>query len=341
MGHKQMFAKVKKAILVIFITCLIWVWADLSLDKDLADQTVTVTVSKANPRLWVTVEGKPEIQIKADFRGPAGKIGELISKMEAGKEKLEVAFDAEKQNMAAEGEYTLPDVRRFLAESEKIHDYGLAVKAARPDKLQKIKVVELKEKTLPIKCIDEADTEIPGAKITPNIITILAPEQMTEVKVKLVSIAEKKQARGGVIDKKPYIELAKGEVRYADATVKIELPITGEDMKQYTIRGTLGFIFSANLIGGYKVEFIKRPEVGNIPILATPEAKDAYEQKQFEVLLELQDDDAGKPEVTRQIIYNFPAQYVREDKIRLKGDPAEAKFKLVPIADQNQPPIAE
>ena len=315
----------------------------MSLDKDLADQTVTVTVSKANPRLWVTIEGKSEVQIKADFKGPARKIGELISKMEAGKEKLEVAFDAEKQNMAAEGEYTLPDVRRFLAESDKIHDYGLAVKSARPDKMQRIKVVELKEKTLPIKCVDEADTEIPGARITPNIITILAPEQMTEAKVKLVSMAEKKQARGGVIDKKPYIELAKGEVRYADTPVKVELPITGEDMKQYTLRGTLGFVFSANLLGRYSVEFIKRPEVGSIPILATPEAKDAYEQKQFEVLLELQDDDVGKPEVTRQIVYNFPTQYIREDKIRLKGDPAEAKFKLVPAtaADPNQPPMAE
>ncbi|PKL42719.1 MAG: hypothetical protein CVV39_08820 [Planctomycetes bacterium HGW-Planctomycetes-1] len=338
-----MFEKTKKALLVVFITCLIWVWADLSLDKDLADQTVTITVSRANPRLWVTIEGKTEIQIKADLKGSARQIGELISRMEAGKEKLEFAFDAEKQNMAAEGEYTLPDVRRFLAESDKVHEYGLAVKAARPDRLQKIRVVELKEKTLPIKCVDESDTEIPGAKITPNIIAMLAPEQITEARVKLVSVAERKQARGGAIDKKPYIELARGEVRYSDTAVRVELPLTGEDMKQYTLRGTLGFVFSANLIGKYEVEFIKRPEIGSISILATPEAKEAYEQKQFEVLLTLQDDDVGKPEVTRQIIYNFPAQYVREDKIRLRGEPAEATFKLVPatMTDPNQPLLAE
>ncbi len=335
-----MFARLKKAILVVFITCLIWVWADLSLDKDFTDQTVTIIASKGNPRLWVTLEGKPDIQIKADFRGPAKKVGELISKIDAGKEKLEITFDVEKQNMAAEGEYSLPDVRRFLAESEKIQEYGLAAKAARPDKLQKIKVVALKEKTLPVKCVDETDAEITAAKMTPDIIVTLAPEQVTEARVKLVSAAEKKQARGGAIDKKPYIELAKGEVRYADTSVKIELPTTGEDMKQYTIRGTLGYIFSANLIGGYKVEFIKRPEIGSITITATDEARVAYEGKGFEVLLEIQDDDVGKPEVTRQIIYNFPAQYVREDKIRLKGEPAEAKFKLVPITDQNQPAAA-
>ena len=333
-----MLAKFKKATLVIFITCLIWVWADLSLDKDLLDQTITITASKANPRLWVTIEDKPEVQVKADLRGPAGKVSELNTKIQTGKEKLDIVFDAEKQNMATAGDYDLPDVRKFLADSEKIADYGLTVKAAKPDKLS-IKVVELKEKTLPIKCVDETDAEIPGARLTPDIITMLAPEQVMTAKVKLTTLAEKKQARGGVIDKKPYIELAKGELRYSDATIKVELPLTDEAMKQYTIPGILGYIFSANLAGEYKVEFTKRPEIGSIPILATPEAKDAYEQKQFEVLLEIQDDDVGQPEITRQIIYNFPMQYVREDKIRLKGEPAEAKFRLVPVADQNQPQI--
>ena len=130
-------------------------------------------------------------------------------------------------------------------------------------------------------------------------------------------------------------------MRYADTAVKVELPTTQEDMKQYTINGTLGFIFSANLAGGYKVEFTKRPEIGSIPIIATEEAKTAYEGMGFEVLLKIQDDDVGKAEVSRQVIYNFPERYLREDKIRLKGDPAEAKFRLVPVTDQNQPASVE
>lgn len=336
-----MFTKVRKAVLVIFITCLIWVWADLSLDKDLTDQTVTVIASRANPRLWVTIEGKPEIQVKADLRGPVAKLKELTERIESGKERLEIIFDAERQNMATEGEYSLPDVRRFLSESEKIHEYGLSVKASRPDKLQHIKVVELKEKTLPIKCVDETGDEIAGAHISPDIITVLVPQQLTEAKIKMATLAEKKQARGGTIEKKPYVEFPNGEIRYAETNVKVELSVTQEDMKQYTVSGTLGFIFSANLAGRYRVEFIKRPEIGSITIAATEEARASYEEKQFEALLEIQDDDAGKPEITRQIVYNFPIQYVREDKIRLKGDPAEAKFKLVPVEDGNQPAGAE
>ncbi|HBG28401.1 MAG: hypothetical protein A2Y10_11115 [Planctomycetes bacterium GWF2_41_51] len=331
-----MLAKFKKAGLVIFITCLIWIWADLSLDKDLTGQTMTIIASKADPQLWVTIDGKTEIQVKADLRGPSVKVSELNRKIQAGEEKLDVIFDPAKENMETPGKYSLPDVRKFLAESEKIQEYGLTVKFAHPDKLDDIQVVALKEKTLPIKCVDEMDNEIPSAKITPDIITMYAPDQVTESKVKLPSATERKQARAGSITKNPYIELAKNEVRYSDATVKVELPAISEDMKPYTIRGTLGFTFSANLVGRYEVEFIKRPEVGGIPILATPEARDAYEQKQFEVLLDIQDDDVGKPEVTRQINYNFPTTFLREDKIRLRGDPAEAKFRLVPVIDPNQ-----
>jgi hypothetical protein len=334
-----MFAKIKKATLVIFITCLIWVWADLSLDKELPDQIITITTSKANPRLWVTIDGRPEIQIKADLKGPARKIGELAGKLNAGKDKLEVVFDAEKENMTVEDEYSLPDVQKFLSESDKFREYGISVQAAKPDKLQKIRVVELKDKTLPIKCMDEAGNEMTDAHIKPDTVTMPAPKLLTEAKVKMATPAEKKQARGGVIEKNPYIELANGEIRYADKTVKVELPATQEDMKQYAISGTLGFIFSANLTGEYRVEFIKRPEIGSITIVATEEAKIAYEESGFEVLLEIQDDDVGKPEVTRTVRYNFPVQFLREDKIRLKGDPAEAKFRLVSVTDQNTPVV--
>src|SRR3989339_412265 len=136
-----MFAKTKKAVLVVFITCLIWVWADLSLDDVLENQTVTIIASKANESLWVTIEGKSEIQLKANISGPVGKIREIAQKIDSGKEKLEVSFDPEKQNMAVAGDYKIQDVRKFLAESDKIRDYGLGVKFVRPDTLN-IKVVE-------------------------------------------------------------------------------------------------------------------------------------------------------------------------------------------------------
>ncbi|MCD4830429.1 MAG: hypothetical protein K8R02_01320 [Anaerohalosphaeraceae bacterium] len=326
---KVFFATMRKAILVIFITCLIWVWADLSLDEDLLSQTITISASRENPRLWVTIEGGPDVQIKADLTGPKSKTSELKDKLASGKDKLEIVFDAEKENMAKTGDYEIADVRKFVTGSSKIRSYGLSVTAkTRPDKL-KVKVVQLRERQLPVKCFDEADVEIPGAQMTPDIVTILAPEQINSAKVKL-NLAEKNQARKAPVEKTPYIELSSGIIRQAESFVRVELPVTQSDMKPYAIRGTLGYILSDNLAGGgYRVEFIKRPDIGSIPIIATAEAKTAYGDKTFEVLLEINDDDINAEEITRSVIYNFPAKYVCEDKIRLRGETAEATFKLV------------
>ena len=334
---KEMAASIRKAALVIFITCLIWVWADLSLDEDLAGQVITIQASRANPKLWVTIDGKTEVQIKADLTGPRGKINELLAKLNSEKEKFEIVFDAEKANMTSGGEYDLDDLRKFVSESKKIRDYGLAVKATSPNKL-KIEVAELKERTLKVVCVDETDAEIAGATIIPETINMPVPDELEEVRVKLTMLSEKKQARQGFIDKKPYIELS-GVTRYADSSVRVELPAVQDDMKQHTIRGTLGYILSGNLADGkYKIEFIKRPDIGSLTIIATTEAKAAYEAKAFEVLLEISDDDFKAGEITRKVIYNFPIQYVREDKIQLKGEPAEAKFKLIAVDEVAETP---
>ena len=47
--------KYGKIAIVIFITVLIWVWADLALDKTLPVANIPVTVAKStNPALWVS-----------------------------------------------------------------------------------------------------------------------------------------------------------------------------------------------------------------------------------------------------------------------------------------------
>jgi hypothetical protein len=75
------------------------------------------------------------------------------------------------------------------------------------------------------------------------------------------------------------------------------------------------------------------PEViGGITIRATSEAKRAYEEMRYQVILEIYDEDAMSTEpLKRKLIYNFPAKYVRKGEIELKNpdQPAEAKFKLI------------
>jgi hypothetical protein len=321
-----MFAKIKKALLVIFITCLIWVWADLSQDIPLAGQIVTVTASQANPNLWVSLENKPDVQVKVNLKGQAKKISEFSKKVE-GEEGLRISFDVEKESMTSEGSYTLENLRRFL--QDEIKKYGLTVVACDPEKLE-VQVVKLIEKPLAVKCIDEVTGALmTKAKITPETVNMFVPAGKDTVEVKLNSM-EKKQARQDFVEIKPHIDLG-GRLRYAEKPVRIELPSVGEDLQPSTIRGTVGFLVSENWTGQYEVEWIKAPDIGSISILATPQAKAAYEAQLFEVILEIRDNDINAGEITRKIIYNFPQDFLRDDKIRLNGDPVETTFKLVPV----------
>ena len=319
-----MFAKIKKALLVIFITCLIWIWADLSQDIPLPDQIVTITASQANRNLWVSLENKPDVQVEVNLKGQAKKISEFSKKVED-EEGLRISFDVVQEGMASEGLHTLDNLQRFLQDEMK--KYGLTVVFCSPKKLN-VQVVELVEKSLSVRCIDE-ETGAPmtKAKITPETVNMFVPAGKDTVEVKLNS-TEKKQARQDFIEKKPYIELG-GRLRYVEKPVRIALPSIGEDLQAYTIRGTIGFLVSENWIGQYKVEWVKKPDIGSIPILATPEAKLAYEAQLFEVLLEIKDDDIKAGEIPRKVIYNFPQDFLRDDKIQLNGNVSEAIFKLV------------
>jgi hypothetical protein len=84
--------------------------------------------------------------------------------------------------------------------------------------------------------------------------------------------------------------------------------------------------------------------VAVVNISATAEAKDVYEQQEYQILLYISDNDmqpaAGGPgaEKKRKVDYNFPKQFVEKGEIQLKGEPVEARFKLVPIAT-SQPTV--
>ena len=131
--------------------------------------------------------------------------------------------------------------------------------------------------------------------------------------------------------KKPYIELAPGETREAAKTVEITAPPEEERLSDYTITAAkLGFTLSPTLLGKYDVEVENLPDViGGITIRATLEAKRAYEEMRYQVILEIDDEDARSTEPLRkELIYNFPAKYVRKDEIVLNQQPVIARFKL-------------
>ena len=200
-----------------------------------------------------------------------------------------------------------------------------------------IHVVRLAENSLTVECIDENGTPLKAESIDPPKVDMLVPEDWSGEKLiarVFLRRREIDQARLDPVEKVPYIELAPRQIRWAATPVKITMPPDEDLLADYTITATtFGFTLSANLQGKYKVVVTNLDEVlGAITIRATADAKRAYEQMPYQVILQIDDEDSRSEEpLRRELIYNFPDQYLRTDEIRLNQQPVTARFELTPL----------
>jgi len=216
--------KIMKILLVLVITVLIWVWADLALDKQDVE-TAIIKIAKSTEQLWVSFDDYSSFRnIKMTLKGPASKIDRLKRQLEAGKENLEIFFDAEARNYSKPDTYNI-SLLQFLKGSDKIKKLGLSVESCEPENL-KIRVQQLVEKKLIVKCIDKDNLAL-EAEIDPAQINMFVPPDWAGEKQKAyVSLTEQQiaQARVAPITEEPYIDLAPGQRRYATSKVTIKLP---------------------------------------------------------------------------------------------------------------------
>ncbi|UCF43496.1 MAG: hypothetical protein JSV99_00795 [Planctomycetota bacterium] len=324
-----------KILAVVFITVLIWVWADLALDEELPDKTAVIVIDEsATPKLWVSFNQSRAADIKITLSGPHAAIAEEKRKLRRG-ERLEFDFDAAQEKMDEPGSYALT-LLPFLQRNKEIKRLGLKVKSCEPEKLD-VQVVGLVKNSLIVECIDENRTSLKTESIDPSKIDMLVPEDWSGEKLiarVFLRRREIDQARLDPIEKVPYIELAPRQIRWAATPVKITMPPDEELLADHTITATtLGFTFSANLQGKYGVVVTNLDEVlGAINIRATADAKRAYEHVPYQVILEIRDEDSTSTEpLRRELIYNFPDQYLRTDEIRLNQQPVTARFELVSL----------
>jgi hypothetical protein len=145
------------------------------------------------------------------------------------------------------------------------------------------------------------------------------------------------QARLSAVEKTPYIELAPDQARMSPTPVKITTPPEPDQLEDHLITATLSIALSPTLQGKYRVKVTNLNAVMSaIAIRATPEAKRAYELQPFPpmTLYILDDDKKTTNEQKRKLVYNFPEEFVRNDEIKLKGQPVEARFKLIPLTSE-------
>ncbi|MBN1456645.1 MAG: hypothetical protein JW912_02195 [Sedimentisphaerales bacterium] len=338
-----MLAKLKKILVVIFLTLLIWTWAYMALEQVIVESGTLNISTATSPDLYVQFDREVPIRLKLEIKGPASKITDFRRRLQAketdqDKERLDFFFNAEKQDMAKPGTYDL-NVLQFLKESNQLKRLGLSVESCDIETI-KVEVEELVEKTLPVQCLDESGEVIPHSSIEPARVRRFVRKDWNQESLKAyvtLSPTQIEQARmeNSSVVETPYIEFSPGKRRYGSVRVEISLPSLEQQLSDQPLQPTIGFILSRSLYGKYKVELSNESELtSSTKFKATENAWNEYVKRTpYQVLVEVRDgDEAATSEITREVVYNFPPEYVQKKEIKLNEPPRKARFKLVPIA---------
>jgi len=337
MGNNSLLGKIS---IVVFLTVLIWVWADMAQDERLAlSNVVSVGVARSSdPALWLTFvdeEGALRSTVtvdNVDLKGPASTVADIERMRNKGELDLALFLVPEREGFTEAGTRTL-DVLNFLKQSDAFGQLGLTAEGCEPRTLT-VQVRRLVEKSLPIECVDDRSGAQVKAEVEPAEVSAFGiPDETIVARVRLTA-SEQSQARESAIEKTPFVELAPGQRRDVGTSVKIKLSPAEDVLRDENVQATLGFCFSPNLQGRYRVELQNETDLVStiLKIKATPAAKQAYEQQPFKIFLYILDDDPQATNViTRRVGFNFPEEYVSRGEIRADEQAPEARFRLVPI----------
>jgi len=324
-----------KVLLVIFITVLIWVWADTAQDIQWEVENILI---KADRSSWadslLMFEGKPSIALEQlVLRGPNWRINDLKNDYHSGSLRLEFFLSPTDVGMAESGQTSI-NLLDFIKNSGQLRDFGVSAVDCKPKTLS-VEVSRLVERQLTVRCLRENRELLKPKSIEPATIKMRVPELWGPERLVadvILTNDEIEQARAGPYEKPAFVTFSSNEQRPVPEVITIQMPPSTEDLKQYTITGaTIGFVLSANLVGRYDPVLLNYPELASFTISATPAAKAAYEGQAYQILLYILDDDAQKSgENRKEVVYNFPAESVREDNIKLNQPREIARFKLEP-----------
>lgn len=331
--------KLSKIAIAVFLTVLIWVWADLAQDERLRDISAAISVAKStDPTLWVSF--KTDISVfrssvsigSIELKGPASRIADAKRMRDLGSLDLALFLAPETEGMTRPGEHVL-DVLSFLKQSDKVRKLGLTVESCQPRTLV-VQVVSLVEKSLAVECIDEAGGPLKPAGVEPPKVNARVPSDGTFTAKVQLTAGDIEQARVSPVKKTPYVELTPGQTRPAAAAVRVKMPPAKDTLTEHTITtATLGFCLSEVMQGKFKVEVLNPTDMATVLIRATPAARQAYEKQPFQMMLHIMDDDRkAAGELRRPVVFNFPEEFVRRDEIAPAQPPAQVRFRLVPVA---------
>ncbi len=328
--------KYGKIALVLFLTVLIWVCADLELDETSPARVAVIRIDESgNEELWVSFGLRSSAKIKVTLSGPHSAFVALDRQLRLDEKDLEFVFNAEREKMSEPPGRSL-QVLDFLAKDKGLKDVGLKVKSCEPEVID-VNVVALAKKLLPVECFKEDGQSVKAQSIDPSNVEMFVPEDTRTAQVQL-SGGEIEEARSVAVEKMPYIVLAEGLTKQATTPVRIIMPPATDPLSEETINAPkLGIALSVNLLGRYSVEITNLNQVmAPVKIRATARAKLAYEGMRYQMILEIDDEDVKQADPRRQVKYNFPEEFVRTDEIRINQAPVPARFEFKAISPSSE-----
>ncbi len=332
--------KLGKISVTVFLTALIWVWADLAQDERLdLSNFVTITMAKSSdPNLWVALEGdgstlRASVTVeRVVLKGPASRVSEIVRRKNREKLDLNLFLVPEQMGLTETKTHTL-DVLSFLKQSDEIRHLGLTVETCEP-RMITVEVSRLTIEPMKVECIDDMGNPLITETIEPLLVKVrIPPEGMAAARVRLTA-EEQRQAREATVEKIPYVELADGQRRDALQPVKVKLPPAENALRQYAVSGTIGLCMSQNMQDKYKVELRGDPMAELVLVRATAAAHQEYDKMPFHMLLFIEDSDKPSQEyVSREVVFNFPQDHVERGEIKLDQPVPKIQFRLVPIPE--------
>lgn len=329
--------KISKISGVIFLTALIWVWADLALERPLSLSSQPILlVAPADPTIAIAFDNDGEYSDRAtlnrvELSGPEATIRNLDREPH---KKLDLSLIPETLGLTQEGSHTilmLDVLRQSISRNSRLA--GLAVESCEPNTMTVV-VQRLSRTTLPVVCYNQQTNEpLEGATVDPAEVEMFVSKNEREVRVGLTE-TEIIRARSNPIVKNPFVTVL-GQRREANTSVRITAPVIEEQLEIGVIsRPKLAYLLSPTLQNKYSV-ILDEANLTNalyaIKIRATVEARLAYEKSLYHVLLVIEDKDAEVEEIApRRLRYNLPPEYEGNGQIMLDQDPVSVKFKLVP-----------
>lgn len=330
--------KVKKMLAVIFVTVLIWIWSDLAQDeRETIERTRITLVDPVDPSLWVSFVGVDGLPRKSVFinsiglKGPATRFAEIRKR----DQELVLRIIPEQEGLDEEGIYTLR-LLDFLRRNSQVREYRLAVEDCEPNSLE-VRVRGLQAKILQVQCFDNQNLTVQGAVTEPAHVEMYVPTEWSGqsliASVRLTD-EEIERARSTPVEKVPGVVID-GRPQTASASVLVKTPSPEDLLQPATIvKVKPAVLLNLAIQANYRVEIKdEHTLLEGIEILATDEAKRAYENQPYHVVLVIDSTESG----SKTLEYFFPPEFVGKKEILLNQDPQRVSFEVIEL---KQAPVA-